>query len=135
MPPSSGGGWRVRSRLQRTSICTLLLKGPPPEHMRKSLRFTSTITHERGTYERTRKSKLDIAWSKVALLEGQVTAIQIALRTLLRHSQNRAAATGLINEELEKVIASALSRNLDPAYLDGLYRAQKGLAGYDDGNL
>src|SRR5260363_224959 len=25
--------------------------------MRKSLRFTSTITHERGTYERTRKSK------------------------------------------------------------------------------
>src|SRR5260364_292542 len=57
MPPSSGGGWRVRGRLQRTSICTLLLKGPPPEHMRKSLRFTSTITHERGTYERTRKSK------------------------------------------------------------------------------
>src|SRR5260363_163701 len=81
------------------------------------------------------KVKLDIAWSKVALLEGQVTAIQIALRTLLRHSQNRAAATGLINEELEKVIASALSRNLDPAYLDGLYRAQTGLAGYDDGNL
>src|SRR5260363_14443 len=66
-----------------------------------------------GRMNEHEKVKLDIAWSKVALLEGQVTAIQIALRTLLRHSQNRAAATGLINEELEKVIASALSDDSD----------------------
>src|SRR5260363_26516 len=113
----------------------LLLKGPPPEHMRKSLRFTSTITHERGTYERTRKSKTRYCLVKSGLTGRTSDCYTDCAAHFIAPLAKSSSGYWSDNEELEKVIASALSRNLDPAYLDGLYRAQKGLAGYDDGNL